>query len=141
MAPFCFGIVGGGTSCFSRLLLYSVIGLHFSASGVSGCAILNALVKKIAADDRLKGEGATVHLWEVSDTVGPGLCWGNKNSDCQLFNLPAGAATLSVGQYGDFLKYCGMNRIQGVEFISFPPRNIFGGYVNSVVNVSRVFHV
>jgi uncharacterized NAD(P)/FAD-binding protein YdhS len=45
--------------------------------GVSGCVVLDQLVKRIACD---KLHDFHIHIWERDSELGPGLAWGDKNA-------------------------------------------------------------
>lgn len=116
MATVCAGIIGGG---------------------ISGAGVLYQLVQKISKEEGLSSSINTIHFWE-KDEFGPGVAWSDVNSDVQIFNLPAGVASLVVGDYSaPFLRWCGENGKggPGLNFGSYPPRSLFGGYAADFVKV------
>lgn len=101
--------------------------------GCSGLSVLHSLIERLPTLQR----SCVIHWFENSDRIGPGLAWGNANSQAQLFNSPAGVASISVGGYGAFLGWCKNNGIP-MEFGAYPPRSLFGKYTDSLVEVSIV---
>lgn len=110
--------------------------------GISGTAVFLKLVDGWKAfsspphhqDGVNKKHPLHIHWFEKASNFGPGLAWGDANSDVHLFNLPAGVASVRLGAYGVFLGWCkATGTLPDVEFSSFPPRRIFGPFVSSQV--------
>ena len=113
----CIGIVGGG---------------------VSGSSLFCQLMDQLLQSPR--EQQITIHWWESSDKFGPGLAWGDQNSDVHLFNFPAGVVSLLPGRFGEFLSWC---RDHGVEadFNSYPPRNTLGPFLENYVKVNGTLYL
>ena len=114
--------------------------------GVTGVSALHRLVKKMAQEPELLQRCEGVHVWdegcvEEQESKGTeemstsgyagagGRAWSAGNSDVQLFNFPAGVASLELHDYsGAFLHWCASSGVEGVAFGSYPPRYLFGRY-------------
>lgn len=115
-----------------------IVGVGIVGGGVSGSSLFCQLVNKLLESQ--PDQPITIHWWESSDKFGPGLAWGNTNSDVHLFNFPAGVASLLPGRFGEFLPWC---REHGVDadFNSYPPRNTLGPFLENYVEVFSILHV
>lgn len=105
--------------------------------GISGAGVLHQLVQKLSSDENVSRRIKSIHFWEYNE-FGPGIAWSSMNSDVQIFNLPAGVASLVLGDYSaPFLKWCGANSKggPGLNFGSYPPRSLFGEYAAEFIQV------
>jgi len=105
--------------------------------GISGAGILHQLVQKMSKEENVSKRIQTIHCWEENE-FGPGLAWSDMSSEVQLFNLPAGVASLAHGDYsGPFLRWCASKGKggPGLHFGSFPPRSLFGEYAADFIQV------
>ena len=106
----------------------SAVTVGIVGGGVSGISSLHRLVKKIIADEVLAKKCESIHLWDEESCTG-GPAWSSVNSDVQLFNLPAGVASLEQHDFtGPFLQWCKGKGHEDMSFGSYPARSLFGEY-------------
>lgn len=99
--------------------------------GVSGAGVLYHLITSIVAreSEKISSVKRIIHIFERDRAIGGGIAWSQDYcSDVQLFNLPAGAASIKPDDFGALLGWSA-KKGKPLEFGAYPPRHVFGNYV------------
>eukprot|EP00600_Ochromonadales_sp_CCMP1393_P003952 CAMPEP_0174994460 /NCGR_PEP_ID=MMETSP0004_2-20121128/23643_1 /TAXON_ID=420556 /ORGANISM="Ochromonas sp., Strain CCMP1393" /LENGTH=608 /DNA_ID=CAMNT_0016248689 /DNA_START=88 /DNA_END=1914 /DNA_ORIENTATION=- len=114
---------------------YCIIG-----GGVAGTSVLHELVKRLSVNAQQPHSsadtkcGVHIYMFERATSIGPGLAWGDGNSDVHLFNLAAGYASVIFGEWNSFLNWCKMNNFEHIQATDYPPRRLFSEYTRAIVS-------